>query len=288
MSSNLQVVKSVDDVSRVAKALAASGYFKDANDVAKAFVKVLAGHELGIPAFAAMTGIHIIQGKPEIGANILASLVKCSGKYNYKVTAHNDEICSIEFFEKWGDKWEKIGTSEFSASDAKRAGTQNMQKFPRNMLFARAMSNGVRWHCPDVTSGVAVYSTGEISGDNFVYGEVDTSTGEVIDAEVAPENAPEKPQIKTVSGEQVKRLKTMVGAFAGENGLSSQETSNLQEAFKSAINNYIASTGKQFRISSTKDLPSGLYEKITGELFDDLCQNALDIVIANNIDADNI
>ena len=39
------------------------------------------------------------------------------------------------------------------ANDAKKAGTKNLEKFPRNMLFARAMSNGVKWFTPDIFSG---------------------------------------------------------------------------------------------------------------------------------------
>jgi hypothetical protein len=37
--------------------------------------------------------------------------------------------------------------------DAKKAGTKNLDKFPKNMLFARAISNGVKWYTPDVFSG---------------------------------------------------------------------------------------------------------------------------------------
>ena len=31
-------------------------------------------------------------------------------------------------------------------------------KYPRNMLFARAMSNGVRWFAPEATGGLPVYT----------------------------------------------------------------------------------------------------------------------------------
>ncbi|NBO17384.1 MAG: hypothetical protein EBV07_00610 [Proteobacteria bacterium] len=46
-----------------------------------------------------------------------------------------------------------IGNSTFTIEDAKKAGTKNTDKFPRNMLFARAMSNGVKWYTPDVFAG---------------------------------------------------------------------------------------------------------------------------------------
>ena len=60
---------------RQAKALYASNYFSDAKSEAQAIVKVMAGAELGLQPFAAMTGIHIIKGKPVLGANLIATLV---------------------------------------------------------------------------------------------------------------------------------------------------------------------------------------------------------------------
>jgi hypothetical protein len=96
-----------------------------------------------------MSGIHIIQGKPTIGAGLIASTVKGSGKYDYKVVEMSDKNCSIDFYQGK----EKIGNSAFSIEEAKKAGTKNIDKFPKNMLFARAISNGVKWFCPDVFSG---------------------------------------------------------------------------------------------------------------------------------------
>ena len=38
----------------------------------------------------------------------------------------------------------------------------NWRKYPKNMLFARAISNGVKWHCPDVMNGQPVYTPDEM------------------------------------------------------------------------------------------------------------------------------
>lgn len=123
-----------------------SGLFADLKSAQQAVVKIMAGAEMGISPFAAMSGIHIIQGKPTIGAGLMAARVKGFGKYDYKVVEHSDKICSIDFFK---DK-EKLGNSTFTIEDAKKAGTKNLDKFPKNMLFARAMSNGVKWFTPDI------------------------------------------------------------------------------------------------------------------------------------------
>lgn len=140
---------SLTEVMSIGKAFAESGMFADIKSAAQAIVKIQAGQEIGIPPFAAMTGIHIIQGKPTIGAGLIASRVKGSGKYDYKVIQNDETKCSIDFYQGK----EKIGSSGFTMQDAQKAGTKNLDKFPKNMLFARAISNGVKWFCPDVFSG---------------------------------------------------------------------------------------------------------------------------------------
>lgn len=162
------IIQSFDDASRAANAMAKSGYFQDSRDAAQALVKILAGQEMGFGAFASMNGIHIIQGRPSIGANLMAAAVKGSGRYNYRVTEMTDTNCSIDFYEGR----EKIGTSSFSLKEAQKAGTKNLDKFPRNMLFARAMSNGVRWYCPDVFNGSTVYTPEELGADVNEDGDV--------------------------------------------------------------------------------------------------------------------
>jgi hypothetical protein len=119
-------------------------------------VKVLAGRELGIGAFAAMSDIHIIEGKPVIGARILAALVRQSAVYDYEVVEWTNERCAIDFF-RHGKKLEP--TVEFTEEDARRAGLNQPTRSgkPSNhMKFARAMSSGVGPHRlarPDLRPG---------------------------------------------------------------------------------------------------------------------------------------
>lgn len=174
----------LDELQRTAKMLVASGFFDAKGDVttqiAQLATKIMAGHELGYGPFASVQGIHVIQGKPQISANLMAAAVKNHPRYDYRVTKMEDTEVSIKFFENG----QVIGDSRFTAEDAKRAGTQNLQKFPRNMLFARALSNGVRWYCPDVFYGNTVYvegEIGEIEMEQPAYIVVDKASGEVIE-----------------------------------------------------------------------------------------------------------
>ncbi|PSB42826.1 hypothetical protein C7B80_26160 [Cyanosarcina cf. burmensis CCALA 770] len=157
IANNLKI-DTIDDLQRLGEILSRSGFFEDCKQAAQAVVKILAGAELGFPAFSSMCGIYIIKGKPAIGANLMAAAVKRSSRYDYRVVELSDRVCKIAFFD--GDR--EIGRSEFSAADAQKAGTQNMGKFPRNMLFARAMSNGCRWFTPDIFLGAAVYTPEEL------------------------------------------------------------------------------------------------------------------------------
>lgn len=166
--SSTDLVRSGDPLA-VAKILYESKLFTDTKSEAQAVVKVLAGQEYGLAPFAAMRGIHIIQGQPVPGAHVLAQAIKRSGHYTFKVLAHTLDKCSLEFFQKAPGGWESLGVETFTLDDAKRAGLlgkQNWQKHPRNMLFARAVANGARFHCPDITGGpVLVVEELEDGGD---------------------------------------------------------------------------------------------------------------------------
>ena len=144
-----EIVKSAADAMTIGEVFHKSGMFSDIKSAHQAVVKIMAGAEMGISPFQSMGGIHIISGKPTIGAGLMASRVKASGKYTYKVLENTDKSCAIEFFEGK----ESIGVSTFTIEDARKAQTKNLDKFPRNMLFARAISNGVRWYCPDIFEG---------------------------------------------------------------------------------------------------------------------------------------
>lgn len=183
---NTEIIKpnqlAVTEIVAMAKTFAESGMFNDTKQMAQAFVKIQAGQEIGIPPFAAMSGIHIIQGKPVMGAGLIASTVKGSGKYDYKVIKMDNSICSIDFFQGK----EKVGTSSFTIEEAKKAGTKNIEKYPRNMLFARAISNGVKWFCPDVFSG-PVYVPEEMQ---------EQETHDIPHTEIKPEKTSKKIELK--------------------------------------------------------------------------------------------
>jgi len=180
------------NLSQIGQVFARSGFFQDSQDAAQAIVKVMCGAEMGFPPVASMVGVYIVKGKPSLSANMMASMVKRSGKYNYRVRKLTEQVASIEFFEQG----ESIGTSDFTIDDAKRAGTQNIQKHPKNMLFARAMSNGVKWFCPDLFGG-PIYTPDELGA------QVDDDGAAVPPPRPAPAEAEATVETVHVDGEPV-------------------------------------------------------------------------------------
>ncbi len=162
--------------------LAQSGFFADSRQGAQAAVKVMAGQELGFGPIASMTGIYIVKGRVTLSANLMAAAIKRHPAYTFRVKEHTAEVCTIDFLEDG----EVIGTSSFSMDDAKAAGlagSDTYKKFPKNMLYARALSNGAKWYCPDVFGG-AIYTPDELGE------EVDGETGEILNPTAPTPNSP--------------------------------------------------------------------------------------------------
>lgn len=150
---------SLGDIGKVGRVFAQSGMFQDTTDAAQAIVKIMAGQELGLGPFAAMSNIDIIKGKPRINSNAQRALVQRHPVYDYRITTWTDERCEMDWYE--GD--DIVGTSSFSMEDAKRAGLggDNWRKYPKAMLLARATSQGARAYAPAIFGG-NVYAEGEV------------------------------------------------------------------------------------------------------------------------------
>jgi hypothetical protein len=238
-------IRNIDDLSRLSGMLAASNYFADAKEAAQCGVKVLAGLEMGIGTIQSMTGIHIIKGKPSVGSGLISAKIKSSGKYDYEVLQNDDEACVLVFYESEfkpdvrslkrqalrGEiddvtyqkrlKYIALGVSTFNLDDARKAGTQNIGKFTRNMLFARAISNGQKWYCPDVFS-CSVYTPEELGANvddegNLIEYQVSQKALQPQTPQVAILQQPqEDPQRRNLSDKilQIMRDKKLTKEFA--------------------------------------------------------------------------
>ena len=143
-------------IERLADHFLASGYFKDLRSRSQAVVKILKGRELGIGPFTAVDQINMINGKPSPNANLLAALIRKSKDYDYQILEHTNSVCIIQILRHRKPSGKPV---EFSIEDARKAGlTRNAtyNAYPKNMLFARCISNASKFETPDITTGLYV------------------------------------------------------------------------------------------------------------------------------------
>jgi hypothetical protein len=202
MTALATVERTDDELNTLGRNLVASGCFPDTSTAAQAVVKMLAGAELGLGPIDAMRSFHVLtDGKIAPSAALLARAVKAHPRYHYTVAEFTDEACELVFWED-GDE---SGTSRYTLDDARRAGLIRDKsawvKQPRNMLFNRAITNGVAWFAPDVLtpvgSGASAWSVSvsrepeavvDAAPDPDPSGDVGHSTDAPVEAE--PDEAP--------------------------------------------------------------------------------------------------
>jgi len=165
---------------RCARLFAASGLFADIKgqssdqSIAQAFVKIALGDSMGFNPAESMTGIDIIQGRVSVGSSLRAARMQRAG-YSWDILQLDDKGCRLrmrymgqplmceQMDGASGAVNEVPAIVSFMAEDAARAGLiakDNYKKNPRNMFFARAITNAQRWYAPGIL-GVDILSTEE-------------------------------------------------------------------------------------------------------------------------------
>lgn len=118
---------------------------------------------LGISPLEALNGgVYFVQGKVEMTSSMMNQMIR-GGHLKHSITKDkrsDDTICILHGKRAdSGDTW----VESFSIEEAKTAGIYRNQwlKYPKDMLFARALSRLARQLFPDVIKGA--YVQGEIS-----------------------------------------------------------------------------------------------------------------------------
>jgi hypothetical protein len=164
-------VSSVDDLARLAKVFAASGLFgrsgNQETQVAECAIRLMAGMEAGFSPFASATGIHIINGRPAFSANLLAQAVRRHPAYDYRVMEKSSTVCRIRFLANGETLGEEVFTIEM-AERAQLLKNPTWKAYPEAMLFSRALTAGMRTHCPDALGGHTAYTSEELGAADVV------------------------------------------------------------------------------------------------------------------------
>lgn len=249
-----ELSREYSEIMTLGRVLHASGYFKDVKDQAQAVTKILFGRELGFSPIVSMSGIYIIEGKPALSANLLAATIKRSGKYDYRITAWDSERCEIMFREKVNGAWQDVGPSSFTKDDATRAevwGKNTWKKYPKAMLFARALSQGERAYCPDVSS-CALYVPEEL-------GATVNESGEVLTVQDLPKSA--RPVERTTEDIPLKRPDNPTPAEAYKEGWTDAKAAKKEAICEQAGESPAAPLDALADALSRKMEPENFYEK---------------------------
>lgn len=118
---------------------------------------MLQGHEVGLPPMASLQLIDVIEGRPSLRAAGQRALILAKGHEIWieEASATRATVCGRRRGE------ERVTSITWTMDEAKRAGLvnkQNWQRYPRNMLVARATGDVARGTFMDVLAGLAYNS----------------------------------------------------------------------------------------------------------------------------------
>lgn len=116
---------------------------------------VLAGRERGLPPMVSLASIDVVDGRPTLSAQLLAALIFRAG-HRITVIESSDKAAEVKI-----ERADGLGEAQvrWTMADAQRAGLagkSNWQKYARQMLYARALSECARMVAPDVALGLDV------------------------------------------------------------------------------------------------------------------------------------
>jgi hypothetical protein len=131
-----------------------SRMFKGVDNTAQAVAIIQFGSELGLGPVTALTQIKIIQGQMAMSARSMLGLAQNKAGVSWKVKESTEKRCVIVFSRpKWEDMEVAFTIEEARAAGLLRSGS-GWEKYPQDMLFARAASRGMRRIAPDAISGL--------------------------------------------------------------------------------------------------------------------------------------
>ena len=157
-------IRNMDDLARMSTAVAKSGMFRDGRNALtppQVAVKLMFAMAMGFEPISGLTGVDIIEGNPTPNGHFWAAALESHPDYDYDVEEHTAERCTIAFFRRRDGEWRRRGsitwTIEEDAKRAQLAGKDNWKKYPRAMLWNRAMTEGGKAYCPQLFGGVRAY-----------------------------------------------------------------------------------------------------------------------------------
>lgn len=156
-------IVTVDDAERLARIAVASG-LTALRRPEEAAVILLTGRELGLAPMQSLRGIHVVQGRPVLSADLMVAIVRRSGLCaSWRTVESTPEVCTIET-RREGEP--EATRKTWTMADAGRAGLTakggNWKSYPAQMLRHRCAADLAREVYPDVVLGL--YDPDELAG----------------------------------------------------------------------------------------------------------------------------
>lgn len=177
------------DIAQMGRVMAASKLFGIQNESQAIALMLLCQSENLHPAVA-MRDFHIISGRPALKADAMLARFKAAGGH-VRWKEYTDECVSATFTSPDGDSITLDWTPE-RVKKAQLGGNAMHSKFPRQMLKARCISEGIRAVYPGVLSGLYApeevrefHATAETSGPNMPPPEPEPPDVDTLLAELA-------------------------------------------------------------------------------------------------------
>lgn len=124
---------------------------------------ILQGHEVGLPPMMSLQHVNVIEGKPSLSAASMRALILARGHEIW--IEEQTQTRAIVCGRRKGQ--DRVLSCVWTIDDAKRAilvNKTNWQRYPRNMLVARATGDCGRGAFMDVLGGIA-YTTEELEDE---------------------------------------------------------------------------------------------------------------------------
>ena len=202
--SNIQQY-AISEVLQMAQAVAKSNLF-GVKSPDQALALMLLSQAEGIHPMLAARDYHIIDGKPSLKADaMLARFQQAGGRVKWLKMA-DDCVSGVFSHEQGGDV--EISWDMARAKQAQLAGKGNWAKYPRQMLRARVISEGIRATFPGCIVGV--YTPEEVAD----FDEPRHAPGVATQALPAPAQAPQLPAPAAVGDDTESVMASMKDAIA--------------------------------------------------------------------------
>lgn len=177
LPANMQTLRLLPQIQAYAGVMAEAGYLTTPQAKARLVYKIAIGIDMGLTPAECIQGLYVNpkNGMVEPTAALLREKLDQHPVYSCETEVINDEGCSVTFL-KNGVKIDKPGNpvvwTMARARKAELTDKDMYQKFPRNMLYANCIRDGVRFFCPGLLRG----SSFEISMEN----EENNSTENIV------------------------------------------------------------------------------------------------------------